>query len=170
MFIKRILGFIIILTAILGLVTCLIAIVAGLPVLDRVAAGIDNNITSIGGTLDTVSETLRFAQDTSSQVTVGLNTAEISVLNTAMILSQTRPLLSNAGEIVTVDVAGSLDQVQATIPTVAQLASNVDKTLSLLSKVDILGYKLGIDYNPDVPLAQSITAIGNSLNGIPNKL
>jgi methyl-accepting chemotaxis protein len=170
MFIKRILGFIIILTAILGLVTCLIAIVAGLPVLDRVAAGIDNNITSIGGTLDTVSETLRFAQDTSSQVTVGLNTAEISVLNTAMILSQTRPLLSNAGEIVTVDVAGSLDQVQATIPTVAQLASNVDKTLSLLSKVDILGYKLGIDYNPDVPLAQSITAIGNSLNGIPDKL
>ena len=170
MLIKRILGFIIILTALFGLVACLIAIVAGPPVLDRVAADIDDSMTSIGGTLDTVSATLRFAQVTSSQVITGLSTAEISVLNTAAIINQTRPMLLSAGAIVTVDVANSLDQVQATIPTLAQLAGNVDKTLNFLSNVNILGYGLGIDYNPAVPLDQSITAIGNSLNGIPDKL
>ena len=170
MLIKRILGLIIILTAILGLAVCLIAIVAGPPVLDRFAADIDDSMASIGGTLDTVSETLRFAQVTSSQVITGLSTAETSVMNTAEIINQTRPMLLSAGTIVTVDVANGLDQVQAAIPTLAQLAGNVDKTLNFLSTVNILGFKLGIDYNPAVPMDQSITMIGNSLNGIPEKL
>lgn len=170
MLIKRILGFIIVLTALLGIVVCVIAMAALSPVLDRVTSNIDDNMSSLGDTLDTISDTIRFAQDTSAQVIIGLGTAETSVLNTAAIISQTRPMLSNAGEIITVDVANSLDQVQATIPTLAQLAGNVDKTLTFLNNVNILGIRLGIDYNPAVPLDQSITAIGNSFNGIPEKL
>ncbi|HEY3290568.1 MAG TPA: hypothetical protein VGK87_10615, partial [Anaerolineae bacterium] len=170
MLIKRILGLVITLTAILGIVGCIIAIVAVSPVLDRVATSVDSNVTTISDTLDTISDTIQFAQDTSSQVIIGLGTAETSVLNTATIISQTRPMLSNAGEIITVDMAGSLDQVQATIPTLAQLAGNVDKTLTFLNNVNILGIRLGIDYNPSVPLAQSITAIGDSFNGVPDKL
>ena len=170
MLIKRILGFIIILTALAGIAVCVIGIIAGPPALDRVAGGIDDSIASIGGTLDTVSETLQLAQETSSQIIIGLNTAETSVLNTATIISQTRPMVTNVGDIVTVDLANSLDQVQATIPVLAQLAGNVDRTLSFLNKVNILGYKLGIDYNPATPLDQSITSIGDSFNGIPVKL
>ncbi|MCL4507733.1 MAG: hypothetical protein M1434_06830 [Chloroflexi bacterium] len=170
MLIKRILGLIIVMTAMLGLAACLIATVAGPPLVDRVATGIDDSVTSINGTLDTVSETLQLAQETSSQVITGLNTAEASVLNTAIIISQTRPMVSNVGDIITGDLADSLDQVQATIPILAQLAGNVDKTLSFLSQVNILGYKLGIDYNPATPLDQSIMAVGNSFNGVPDKL
>ncbi len=170
MLIKRILGVVIILTSILGLAVCVFVIAAGPPALDRVAAGVDDNISSLGGTLETVSQTLRLAQQTSSQVIAGLNTAEISVRNTAIIVNQTRPLVTNANAIVTGDLANSLDQLQAAIPTLASLAGNIDRTLSFLNRVNILGYGLGIDYNPEVPLDQSITAIGATFNGIPAKL
>jgi septal ring factor EnvC (AmiA/AmiB activator) len=170
MMIKRLLGVIIIVTALIGLAVCVAVIVLAPPVIDRVANDLDDNLTTLNSTLDTVSETLQLAQVTSAQVVTGLQTAEASVLDTARAISQTHPLVSGTGEILTGDVANSIDAVQANIPQLAQLAGNVDRALTFLSKAQILGFNLGINYNPAVPLDKSITDIGKSFNGIPAKL
>jgi prefoldin subunit 5 len=145
-------------------------IVVGQPVFNRVVSGIDDNISTLNSTMDTVSQTLQLAEMTSSQVMTGMQTAETSVLDTARTISETRPLVIASGGIITGDIANSIDSVQAAIPTLAQLAGNVDQALTLLSKAQVLGIGLGINYNPDAPLAASITAVGNSFNGLPAKL
>ena len=39
-----------------------------------------------------------------------------------------------------------------------------------MSQAQILGFGLGIEYNPDEPMDQSIDAIGKSFDGIPERL
>jgi hypothetical protein len=168
--IKRFLGVIMILTAVLGIVACIFLVVVGPQMVDRAAADVDASITAAGGTLDTVSETLQLAQVTSVQISTGLKTAEISVYSTARTISETRPLITGTGQILTNDLAKSIDSVQATIPTLSKLAGQIDRTLAMLSQAQILGFGLGIEYNPDEPMGDSIDAIGKSFDGIPARL
>jgi hypothetical protein len=170
MMIKRILGVIIILTAVLGLVACVGLIVVGPQTFDRVATDVDASLSAASSTLDTVSETLRLAQVTSAQMSTGLKTAELSIYSTAKTISETRPLITSTGQLLTGDLANSIDSVQATIPTLSKLADQIDKTLAVLSQAQILGFGLGIEYNPDEPMGQSIDAIGKSFDGIPARL
>src|SRR5438046_2264663 len=107
MIIKRILGLLIVLTALLGLAACVVVVVFGQPAFDVVTNDIDNSLTTLNTTLDTVSETLQLAQVTTSQVITGLTTAESSVLDTARSISETRPLVKGTGQILTVDLANS---------------------------------------------------------------
>lgn len=170
MIIKRILGVIIILTAVLGLVVCVGLIVVGPQAFDRVAADVDSSLGAVNNTLDTVSETLRLAQVTSVQMNTGLKTAELSLYSTARTISETRPLITSTGQLLTGDLANSIDSVQATIPTLSKLADQIDRTLAVLSQAQILGFGLGIEYNPDETMGQSIDAIGKSFDGIPARL
>jgi hypothetical protein len=170
MAIKRILGVIIILTAVLGIGVCVGLMIVGPQTFDRVAGDVDAGLATASSTLDTVSGTLELAQVTSIQLSTGLKTAELSVYSTARTISETRPLITGTGQILTDDLANSIDSVQATIPTLSRLAGQVDKTLALLSQTQILGFSLGIDYNPAEPMDKSVDAIGKSFNGIPARL
>ena len=145
-------------------------VVLGQPAFDRMAGDVDSSLSTFSSTLDTVSETLQLAQVTSVQISAGLRTAEVSVYDTARTITQTRPLITGTGEILTRDMANSIDSVQATLPTLAKLAGQIDRTLTLLSQAQILGFGLGIDYNPSEPLDQSVDAISKSFDGIPAKL
>jgi phage-related minor tail protein len=69
-------------------------------------------------------------------------------------------------QLLTQDLPGTLETAQTALDSAAETATVVDNFLSGVAKIQFLG----IDYNPEVPLDQSISNIGDSLNSLPATL
>jgi hypothetical protein len=178
MHMRRILGLIIILTAILGVVISVAGVVAGRRALERLGDELDAGLTTAVETLDNLENTLELSQSTVEAVIGSMDTLEQTALDASEAIDDTRPLITGASELVTVDVADALESVQQTISGLVGLAATIDRTLMALSQFrveeDVLGVPItidpGIEYDPDIPLPEAVNAISDSLAGIPEKL
>jgi hypothetical protein len=99
--------------------------------------------------------------------------------NTAIALADTHPLIDEAAQVITRDVPEAVEETQASMPSLVETASAVDDALRLLSAFHLtipnpfgddweLG--LGVSYNPETPLDQSLAALSDSLDEIPADL
>jgi ABC-type transporter Mla subunit MlaD len=175
---RRILGFIIVLTALLGVILSIGGILVGRDVVDRVAAELDTGLLTASETLDNLDRTLQLTKDAVDQVAASLDTLEAALQNASKALDETRPMVKGVGEIVTGDVADSLISLQNTVDPLVSLSATIDTVLKGLSDfaVDqtILGipvkFDLGIDYSPEASLPDTVQAIGDSIEGLPEAL
>jgi hypothetical protein len=87
-------------------------------------------------------------------------------------------MLQQISRVLSDDVAGGLETFQGSLPELVEVAATIDETLTTLSsfRIDrtILGiplrYDLGIDYDPEVPFAESVEELGTSIEGLPAEL
>lgn len=178
--IRRILGFILLLVGLSGLVLSVAGAIVGRQLVDDVAGGIDENLAITAQTLDTVDDTLILTRDTISEVNEGLDTVEISIRNLSRAVSETQPLIEQVAVVTGEDVPQSLEAIQDTIPNLAEVAAAVDETLTALSRlrleetIPIVNYtidlNLGVDYEPEMRFDESIIQIGESIEGVPQRL
>ncbi len=176
--IRRILGFIMLFIGLSGLALSVGGVLVTQRLVGNVGQALDQSLRLVSDSLDTVLDTLVLTKTTVGQVNGSLTTVETAASNLSQTISQTRPLLEQIGQIASTDVPDSLEAVQETLPNVAEVAGTIDTTLRALNdfRIDetILGfpiqYDLGIDYAPATPFDESITAIGSSLDGIPDRL
>ena len=175
---KRIIGIIIILVAIVGVLIGIAGTYIGFSFVDSIGAGIASSLNLTQDSLDTVIETLELTKTTISQSNDALATVETTAGSAATTISDTRPLLEQIGTVASNDVPNSIEAFQGTVPNLAEVAGAIDQTLRALSafKVDqdqgftTFTFDLGIDYDPEVPFDESMTALGDSLNGLPENL
>ena len=176
--IRRILGFIMLFIGLSGLVLSIGGALVTRRMVDNVGQGLDQSLRLVSESLDTVLDTLALTKTTVGQVNGSMTTVETTATDLAQTINQTRPLLDQVSQIASSDVPDGIDAVQAALPNVAEVAGTIDTTLRVLNnfRIDqsILGfpikYDLGINYNPVTPFDQSITAVGGSLDGIPERL
>jgi hypothetical protein len=175
---KRIIGIIIILVAIVGVLIGIAGTYIGFSFVDSIGAGIASSLNLTQDSLDTVIETLELTKTTISQSNDALATVETTAGSAATTISDTRPLLEQIGTVASNDVPNSIEAFQGTVPNLAEVAGAIDQTLRALSafKVDqdlgftTFTFDLGIDYDPAFPFDESMTALGDSLNGLPENL
>jgi len=175
---RRILGIIIVLTALLGVILSVGGIVVGRDIVDRVATELDTGLVTAGDTLDNLDQTLQLTNDIVNQVVVSLDTLEDALFNASKALEETRPMIKDVGGIVTGDVANALESLQNTIDPLVSLSATIDTVLKGLSEFaveqTILGipvaFDLGIDYSPETSLPDTVQAIGDSIEGLPESL
>lgn len=175
---KRVLGIVFILIAIVGLLLSFGGIIVGQRAIDGFGVGLGQSLQLTADTLDNVQETLLLTKATVDQVGSSLDTVGQTALNVSTTLSSTQPLLAQVTQVATGDVPESLDSVQSAIPDVAEAAGAIDDTLRVLNsfKVDrrIFGipidFDLGINYQPQEPLDETVLILGTSLDGIPDEL
>jgi hypothetical protein len=179
---RRLLGLIILLVSLI-LVALLLggAFFVGQAV-DSVADGLGNILTLTADSLATVSVTLEQTKATIAEANNALDTAAEATVNLNMTMSDMQPLMESTTKVVTEDVPGNIEAIQATIPNIVQVAAVVDNTLTRLSNFGIkqtipipfnpitLDFDLGIDYEPEEPFDESISALGDSLEGMPEEL
>jgi methyl-accepting chemotaxis protein len=178
--IRRILGLILLLVGLSGLVLSVAGAIVGPRLVDDVVGGIDDNLAITAQTLDTVEDTLILTRDTISEVNAGLETVEISTRNLSRAVSETQPLIEQVAVVTGEDVPQSLEAIQDTIPNLAEVAGAVDETLTTLSRlrleetIPIVNYtidlNLGVDYQPEMRFDESIIQIGESIEGVPERL
>ena len=178
MILRRLLGALILLIALLGIGLSAAGTVYGHRIIDNTGAGLDTSLDLASQSLITAKDTLLLAKTTLDQVSDGLDSVETTLLDLSQTISQTQPLLSEMSQIVSHDVPDGVEGFQATVPDMAQAAALVDETLTTLSDLryeqSILGYvirfDLNLDYLPEVSLEESVNRVGSSLEDISPRL
>lgn len=183
MIIKRILGLVVIITALLGVGLSGAIYWYGRMAIDVAAEQTDSALEMAGQTLGTTQGVLVVARDSLTEVGNTLATVETTADNLALTVRNTGPLLDQIDTIATEQIPDSLDAVTAIIPNIATVAGTVDNTLTVLSgfgfernldygliNMGTISFDLGIDYNPTVRFDESISQLGASIEGLPAQL
>jgi hypothetical protein len=175
---RRLLGIFLLAVGVIGIALSVAGIIVGRQLVDAIGAGIQSNLQLTSQSLETVEETLLLAKTTISDVNSGLETVETTTTDLGRTINETRPLIDQVNQVASSDVPDSIEAVQTALPNMVEVAGIIDDTLTTLNnfRIDenILGlpiqYDLGINYNPDVPFDDSVLAMGESLEGLPETL
>jgi methyl-accepting chemotaxis protein len=175
---RRVLGLIMLVIGLVGVVLSIAGARAGRQLIAEMGAALDGNLQLTVQSLETINESLMLTKATVRQLSVGLDTMEVTAGNVATSLEDTQPLLRQISRITSNDMAEGLETFQARMPDLVEVADTIDQTLTTLSRFRIdrtilgipLRYDLGIDYDPEVPFAQSVEEIGASIEDLPDQL
>ncbi len=175
---RRVLGLLLLAIGISGIFLSIIGILYGIRLVDSLGDGLQANLTLTLESLDTVRETLILTKSTVAQLDTSLSTVEETANNVSVAIEETRPLLLQGSEVVTQDVPESIETFQTSMPALIEVSGAIDSTLRTLSAFGVnrtilgipLSFDLGVEYDPEVPFDQSITELGESLEGMPEDL
>ena len=132
----------------------------------------DGNLTALNAMIEVTGDVLLTVQNS-------LDTVHQTTVDLSLTLTDTRPLVDDAAQVITQDIPIALDGVQASMPGVIETAAAVDETLIFLSAFQFtvpnpfgadLTLGLGIDYAPDVPLDIALESLSSNLEDIPGEL
>jgi len=183
MIIRRILGLIILLTALVIFGASLYAAYFVGDALAELGVGIRDNLALAAQSLDTARDTLTLSRDTFGDVNGGLGTAVQATTNASRTINDSRPLIDNVGVVITQEVPEAVEGIQNALPNMIEVAGVIDTTLRTLSSIGIdrtinlpfggsipLQFDLGIDYAPAVPFDSTLRGFQASLDGLPESL
>jgi hypothetical protein len=176
--VRRIIGFVMLVVALIGILISIAGTYIGFQFVDSIGAALDQTLTIASDALGTTSETLSLTKRTVEQAEEGLGTVVTTAENLATTIDETRPLLDQVTTVATGSVPDSLAAVEDTIPNLVEVAGAIDNTLQALEAFQfsrsVLGvdfaFDLGIEYQPEQRFDESVALIGVGLEGVPESL
>lgn len=177
---RRIIGAVIVLTSLAGLGVGLYAAyqiqeTAG-QVEREVISGLDFGLDALQVVSDTLDILVRTVDDTS----IVLDEARAGASSTADGLENVRPAVQELADITASELPDSIEAIQSAMPALEDASAAIDKTLRTLSSFQWsttiplvnyeVGFGLGIDYDPAIPLDQSVAEVNAGLDSIPTRL
>ena len=177
---RRIIGAIIIAVGLIGLIGGLVYAYllqdAAARLEREVASGMDLGLEG----LEVISDTLQVLTKTVDDSAEVMDAAVASADQTAATLETLQPAVQELSSVVSTDLPNSIEAIQAALPALEQAASTIDGTLRALADFEWaavvpiinfeLGFGLGIEYDPPVPLDQSVAQISEAMAGLPTHL
>jgi hypothetical protein len=175
---RKILGIFFVLLGLSGLVLSVIGTFASRQIIDDFGEVAGNALLLSSQSIDAVNDTLVVTKQTLADVTEGLDTVGDAAVNLSNTMDDTGPLLDQVTQVAARDVPDGLEAVQSAIPDVAQAAGAIDDALSILNAFQVersifgvpIQFDLGIDYDPEMPLDETVLELGQSLEGMPSNL
>ena len=138
----------------------LIGLVVGWSLVTGATEAVAGSVDSARSALVAVDDTTRVIDDTFDAVADSLRDVQATMSDTSLTLTQAAAVTRNLGTVVTVDVPESVDAVRTALPGLIRTAGVIDATMRGLSF-------FGVDYDPEVPLGESIETIDAQLAEIP---
>jgi methyl-accepting chemotaxis protein len=175
---RKLIGFLLLLIGVMGVALSIAGVYFSDQLVLAMGGGLDSTLKLTADSLATVEDTLVLAQTTIGDVNAGLDTVGVTADDLAKTLADTRPLLDQVSQVATEDVPNNIEAMQATIPNMAEVAGVIDDTLITLNEFKIeesvlgvdINYDLGVNYQPTIPFDETVTAMGSSLDGMPDQL
>lgn len=163
----------------LWIVLSIAALVLGWKVYTEVESQLDTTLTEVSENVDILYRLLIETKDVISATSTFLSSAQEGLRDGSTALADARPLVEETSQVVTEDLPLALKGMQDSMPTLIDTASAVDRTLRLLSLVNLvipnpfgedLSLGLGIEYLPEVPLDEALENLNTNLEWIPEDL
>lgn len=183
MLFRRILGLIILLTALVIAGGSVYAAYYVGDALAQLGSGIRTNLTLVSDSLATARNTLTLSRETFGDVNGGLGAAVQATDSAARTIADSRTLIDNVNTVTTREVPEAVEGIQNALPGMIEVSGVIDSTLRTLSSIGInrtinlpfggsipLQFDLGIDYAPAVPFDATLRSFGASLDGLPESL
>jgi ABC-type transporter Mla subunit MlaD len=176
--IRMFFGAIIIIAALIGLALSVGIVYAGNVYLDSISERAQAAVSLISENLDTTADALVSIRVTIEVVNDSVHTLSGTAAALSESVSSTEPLFEQVKTVTTEDVPKTLETVQETIPNIVTVAGTIDDTLTALSGFGFnqkffgreINIDLGIDYDPTQRFDDSMQALGDSLDGLPESL
>lgn len=177
---RRIIGGAIILVGLAGLAAGAYGVVwlqgAAETTEQEITSGMDFGLEA----LETISDTLQVLILTVDDTALVLDSAVESSEATVETLDAIRPAVKELSNIIALGLPDSIEAVQAAMPAVEQASSAIDATLRTLAAfewsatIPIIDYELafglGVEYDPPVPLDESVAQVSAALEELPSHL
>lgn len=175
---RKVIGVLLLVIGLLGLAFSVVGVIMGQQAVDEIGTVLDNALDRTQDSLDTAADTLVLTKTTFDQVNSGLSTVGETADSVAQTLQDTKPMLDRVADVAAGDIPDGLEAIQEAIPGVAEAAGTIDDTLRTLSAFEVertifgipISFDLGINYDPEVSLDDSVVGIGQSLDGMPDSL
>lgn len=180
--IRRILGLIILLVSLITIAIFIGGAIYAGQIVDSIGQAVNDVLAITVDSMDTVSATLEQTKATIAEANKAVETAASLTKNLSTTVTNTGPVMESMTKVVSEDVPNNIEAIQTAIPNVASVAGVVDNAMTRLSNFGIsreipipfnpitLEFDLGIDYEPEEPFDESILALGDSLEGMPEEL
>ncbi len=165
--VERVVGIALVLGALFGLTLNAMAFYY-LPRVETAALQrVEETLLILNGTLSTTAEALIVVDTSLVEAVVTMDTAESTTRGVSAALSDTLPLLDTMAEIAGQELPASLVATQLSLEAAQQGAVAVEGVLFALNSIPFLNAPV---YNPEVPLATTLTAVSTSLASLPESL
>lgn len=164
---NTIVGSLLIIAAVIGLVVSFAGLLGLGRVQSRLAAGATHQLDLLDQALTTTESGLRTAEASLAQTQTALSSIRGTVDTSAAAVDDMVPSIETMSDVVGEQLPATLENATQSLSSFAGTAGVIDQLMSVLSAVPLLSIP---DYNPDVSLAESVTAFRKSLEGMPEKL
>lgn len=165
--VRKIFGVVLILFSLLGMVLS----AAGLVIVARnsgmlVSKGL--KVVELAEiTLETTDQSLNVLSTMLDQLVSILDVFKVASQDISQTMYDTYPLLDSVSIVLGEDIPAVIDSTQQALETLEQSAGTVDRVLYAMSRISFL---TGVDYDPETPLAESVTDIAESLDNLEPSL
>jgi hypothetical protein len=175
---KRILGAILFVVGIIGVVLAFVGIYFGLDAIDQIGSGLNSGLELALDSLATIQDTVTLTKTAVTEAGNSIQTVEKTAADMSTTIGDTGPLVDQMSVVIAQEIPNSVEAIQASLVPAAEVAKQVDTTLLTLSNFALdksflgfdLQFDLGIDYEPEEPLDESLLAIGTSMDGVAEEL
>lgn len=141
-----------------------LAIAVGLPLTAvRTTPGLEARIGNLTGRLESVAELLDSTAGALENAAGALDDTSVGLETTEVALANTEPLLGSVSELLGTQAPETIRSTRSALLSAQDGARAMDRVLRGLSL-------LGLDYNPDVPLDESLAQTAASLEPLPRAL
>jgi hypothetical protein len=150
---------------VIGLVVSVAGVVVGHRLLNEIELALHRSLVLTADSVEALEASVAVAGETTAALEQGLAQAERTTRSLSSTLGDGEEVLTSAAELTAEQIAGSLENVEASLPALIQAAAVIDRTLTALSALP-----LGPRYAPDEPFDQSLRSVQGSLRGLPQDL
>lgn len=175
---KRLLGAILFVVGIIGVVLAFAGIYFGLGAIDQIGVGLNGGLDLALESLATIQDTVTLTKTAVTEAGNSIETVEKTAADMSTTIGDTGPLVDQMSVVIAQEIPNSVEAIQASLVPAVEVAKQVDTTLLALNNFALaesflgfdLEFDLGIDYEPEEPLDESLLAIGNSMDGVAEEL
>ena len=148
---------------VLGIVASLVVGVVGWVLAGRLVATVDNVISPTAGIVGDLADSIESSELLFERTTEAIESIETASRSTVRTLTSVGALLEETTEVAGEGVADSLESAVETLPGLISTGRVIDNTMRALSFV-------GVDYDPDRPLDESLADLEASLAPLPDQI
>jgi hypothetical protein len=146
-----------------GILASLSLAVVGWVVVGSFRAGLIDTLDATAQVVEVVGDTVEVLDAGFADVAVALDTTEQALGDAAATLTTVGLLTQDLSRILGDEVPAQIESVLAALPPLADTARVVDRTMRALSLV-------GVSYDPEVPLDETVLGVAESLAPLPERL
>jgi len=162
----RLIGFVFIVTSLLGILISVLGIGFVWIARPRVQRSLSNTLGIVNDTLHTTNESLLLMGDVIDLTIININTIETTIKNLDGTITSVSDSLDTTSTLIGKNLKQTLIDTQTTLSSASQSAELIDNTLFFLASVPFIG----VDYEPEVPLHTSLEQVSANLEEIPDSL
>lgn len=163
--IRKLIGFLLLIAAIVGLVISIGGIVLLWQVEAQASQNVQSTIELLGQTLETTSQGLTITETALKSSVNTISSLQSTVVTTVNTVKSSGPMVDEISLLMENDLPGAIEATEASLRSAAASARVIDGLLGTLSSIPLVGS--GLNYNPDVPLSKALEDVADNLSGLP---